>query len=142
MPHHGGSGYFQNEKIADLDCAKARDVAAPGAGILGALFAVASVAITYSIAPLRTFPLLLGIPTVIIACWYLDRLGRIFLRINGIDAGGAFCHACANPLSFLGLSVSNCGCRCLSWFPFRSDGRCANSPISAPNWTGRSCTNS
>jgi PAS domain S-box-containing protein len=54
----------------------------PVRAILGALFAVASVAITYSIGPLRTFPLLLGIPTVILACWYLDLWGGFFCALT------------------------------------------------------------
>ncbi len=54
----------------------------PVRAIIGALFAVASVAITYSIGPLRTFPLLLGIPTVILACWYLDLWGGFFCALT------------------------------------------------------------
>ena len=54
----------------------------PVRAILGALFAFASVAITYSIGPLRTFPLLIGIPTVILACWYLDLWGGFFCALT------------------------------------------------------------
>jgi len=50
--------------------------------LLGALFALVSVGITYAIPPLRTFPLLLGVPTVIIACWYLDVWGGFFCALT------------------------------------------------------------
>jgi PAS domain-containing protein len=54
----------------------------PARALLGACFALASVGITYAIPPLRTFPLLLGVPTVIIACWYLDVWGGFFCALT------------------------------------------------------------
>jgi PAS domain S-box-containing protein len=54
----------------------------PARALLGALFAFAAVGITYAIGPLRSFPLLLGIPAVIIACWYLDIWGGFFCALT------------------------------------------------------------
>jgi len=54
----------------------------PVRALLGALFAFASVGITYAIPPLRLFPLLLGLPTVIIACWFLDTWGGFFCALS------------------------------------------------------------
>jgi PAS domain S-box-containing protein len=54
----------------------------PARALLGALFAIASVGITYVVPPLRIFPLLLGVPTVIIACWYLDLWGGFFCALS------------------------------------------------------------
>lgn len=79
--------------MAAEDISEARRIAAPIArrlerlpwpvrALLGALFALASVGITYAIPPLRTFPLLLGVPTVIIACWYLDSWGGFFCALT------------------------------------------------------------
>jgi PAS domain S-box-containing protein len=54
----------------------------PVRALFGALFALVAVAITYVIPPLRTFPLLVGIPTVIIACWYLGTWGGFFCALS------------------------------------------------------------
>ncbi len=54
----------------------------PARALLGALFALASVGITYAVPPLRSFPLLLGVPTVIMATWYLDTWGGFFCALT------------------------------------------------------------
>ena len=48
---------------------------APVRALLGCLAALIPVAITYPVGPLRIFPVLLAIPTAILACWYFDLLG-------------------------------------------------------------------
>jgi len=50
--------------------------------LLGGCAAVLPLAISFGVSPLRTFPLLLAIPTVILACWYLDLLGGIFCALT------------------------------------------------------------
>jgi PAS domain S-box-containing protein len=50
--------------------------------LLGCFAAFVPLAISYGIGPLRTFPLLLAIPTVILACWYFDLLGGIFCALT------------------------------------------------------------
>ena len=44
---------------------------------LGCCTACFAVALTYSIVPLRAFPLLLAFPTVILACWFLGMWGGV-----------------------------------------------------------------
>jgi K+-sensing histidine kinase KdpD len=44
-------------------------------GLLGCLAAVLPAVLTYSIGPLRSFPLLLGFPTVILTAWFLGVWG-------------------------------------------------------------------
>jgi PAS domain S-box-containing protein len=50
--------------------------------MLGCGAALIPLAISAGVGPLRTFPLLLAIPTVILACWYLDLLGGIFCALT------------------------------------------------------------
>jgi PAS domain S-box-containing protein len=50
--------------------------------LLGCIVAFVPLAITTSVGPLRTFPLLLAIPTVILACWFFDLLGGIFCALT------------------------------------------------------------
>jgi PAS domain S-box-containing protein len=50
--------------------------------LLGVCAAALPLAISYGIAPLRTFPLLLAIPTVILACWFLDLAGGLVCALT------------------------------------------------------------
>jgi PAS domain S-box-containing protein len=50
--------------------------------LLGGCAATLPLALSYGIAPLRTFPLLLAIPTVILACWYLDLAGGLVCALT------------------------------------------------------------
>ena len=54
----------------------------PVRALLGALFALVAISITYVIPPLRNFPLLVGIPAVIMACWYLGTWGGFFSALS------------------------------------------------------------
>ena len=55
---------------------------APMRALLGCAAALVPLAITYPLGPLRVFPLLLAIPTVILACWYFDVLGGVFCALT------------------------------------------------------------
>ena len=50
---------------------------APVRALLGCCAASAAVSLTYSVAPLRAFPLLLAFPTVVLSCWFLGMWGGI-----------------------------------------------------------------
>jgi PAS domain S-box-containing protein len=54
----------------------------PIRALLGCCSASLAVALTYSIATLRAFPLLLAFPTVILAAWYLGMLGAVFCGLT------------------------------------------------------------
>lgn len=45
--------------------------------LLGWVAAVVAMLLTYSVAPLRPFPLLFAFPTVVLACWYLGMAGGV-----------------------------------------------------------------
>jgi PAS domain S-box-containing protein len=49
----------------------------PVRALLGCSAALLAVALTYAIAPLRAFPLLLAFPTVVLTCWFLGMTGGI-----------------------------------------------------------------
>jgi PAS domain S-box-containing protein len=49
---------------------------------LGCAAASAAVGITYSIDPLRAFPLLLAFPTVVLSAWFLGMLGGLFCALT------------------------------------------------------------
>jgi len=69
-------------KASVLIARKLERLPRPVRALLGALFALVSVGITYAIPPLRMFPLLMALPTVIIACWYLDVWGGFFCALS------------------------------------------------------------
>jgi PAS domain S-box-containing protein len=50
--------------------------------LLGCVTAGIAVALTYSIPPLRAFPLLLAFPTVILSAWFLEMSGGIFCALT------------------------------------------------------------
>jgi hypothetical protein len=50
--------------------------------LLGCVTAGIAVALTYSIPPLRAFPLLLAFPTVILSAWFLGMSGGIFCALT------------------------------------------------------------
>jgi PAS domain S-box-containing protein len=50
--------------------------------LLGACAAAVAVALTYSIEPLRAFPLLLAFPTVILSAWFLGMWGGVFCAVT------------------------------------------------------------
>jgi PAS domain S-box-containing protein len=54
----------------------------PVRALLGCCAAVLPLAISYAIEPLQAFPLLLTIPAVILACWYLDLAGGFFCAVT------------------------------------------------------------
>ena len=51
-------------------------------GLLGCGAACLAVGITYAIPPLRSFPLLLAFPTVILSCWFLGMWGGVFCALS------------------------------------------------------------
>ncbi len=51
-------------------------------GLLGCVAAGLAVALTYTVHPLRSFPLLLGLPTVILTCWFLGMWGGALCAIT------------------------------------------------------------
>ena len=51
---------------------------------LGCLAAVIAVSLTYGIVPLRSVPLLLGFPMVILAAWFFGMWGGIFCAITDV----------------------------------------------------------
>ena len=53
----------------------------PVRGLFGVLAAGLAVGLTYAVHPLRSFPLLLGLPTVILACWFLGMWGGALCAI-------------------------------------------------------------
>ena len=55
---------------------------APMRALLGFAAALVPIAITYPVGPLRVFPLLLAIPTVILTCWYFGLLGGLFCALT------------------------------------------------------------
>ncbi len=50
--------------------------------LLGCCAASAAVSVTYSIPPLRAFPLLLAFPTVVLVCWFLGMWGGVFCALT------------------------------------------------------------
>jgi len=54
----------------------------PVRGVLGVVAAVFAVALTYTVHPLRSFPLLMGLPTVILSCWFLGMWGGVLCAIT------------------------------------------------------------
>ncbi len=51
-------------------------------GLLGGVAAGLAVTLTCTVHPLRSFPLLLGLPTVILACWFLGMWGGVLCAIT------------------------------------------------------------
>jgi PAS domain S-box-containing protein len=51
-------------------------------GLLGCCAAALAAGLTYSISPLRAFPLLLGLPTVVLSAWYLGMPGGVFCALT------------------------------------------------------------
>ena len=51
---------------------------------LGCCTATFAVVLTYSIAPLQAFPLLLAFPTVILTCWFLGMWGGVFCALTDV----------------------------------------------------------
>lgn len=49
----------------------------PVRALLGCVAAAVALLLTYAIAPLRAFPLLLAFPTVVLACWFLGMAGGV-----------------------------------------------------------------
>ncbi len=47
----------------------------PVRALLGCASAITAVALTHAIAPLRSFPLLLALPTVVLNCWFFGMVG-------------------------------------------------------------------
>jgi PAS domain S-box-containing protein len=54
----------------------------PLRALLGCCAASLAVALTYSITPLRAFPLLLAFPTVVLSCWFLGMWGGVLCAIT------------------------------------------------------------
>jgi PAS domain S-box-containing protein len=54
----------------------------PVRALLGFCTGAATVMLTYAVAPLRIFPLLLGLPVAILAFWFLDAWGGIVCAIT------------------------------------------------------------
>jgi PAS domain S-box-containing protein len=53
----------------------------PARALLGCCAASLAVGLTYSITPLRAFPLLFAFPTVVLACWFLGMWGGVACAI-------------------------------------------------------------
>lgn len=62
----------------------------PVRGLLGCGVAGLAAALTYTIAPLRAFPLLLALPTVILSSWYLGMWGGVLCAITDAVLVDAF----------------------------------------------------
>ncbi len=56
----------------------------PIRAFLGCGAACTAVALTYSIAPLRAFPLLLAFPTVILSAWFLGMMGGVCCAVTDV----------------------------------------------------------
>ncbi len=56
----------------------------PARALLGCAVAVIAVLLTYAIAPLRAFPLLLAFPAVVLVCWYLGMSGGVASALTDI----------------------------------------------------------
>ena len=54
----------------------------PTRAALGSIASCAAIAITYAVHPLRSFPLLLAFPTVILTSWYLGMWGGVFCAVT------------------------------------------------------------
>lgn len=54
----------------------------PARALLGCCAAGLAVTLTYSITPLRAFPLLVALPTVVLACWFLGMWGGVLCAIS------------------------------------------------------------
>ena len=54
----------------------------PVRGVLGCGIAGLAATLTYVIVPLRAFPLLMALPTVILSCWYLGMWGGILCALT------------------------------------------------------------
>ncbi|MGD0735644.1 MAG: PAS domain-containing protein [Terracidiphilus sp.] len=58
--------------------------------LLGVCAACLSAGLTYAVEPLRSFPLLLAFPTVILACWFLGMWGGAFCAITEVFLVNSF----------------------------------------------------
>jgi PAS domain S-box-containing protein len=58
--------------------------------LLGCCAACLGVGLTYAIEPLRSFPLLLAFPTVILACWFLGMWGGAFCALTEVILVNSF----------------------------------------------------
>jgi PAS domain S-box-containing protein len=58
--------------------------------LIGGLIAVVSVTLTYSIQPLRAFPLLLAFPTVVLSSWFLGMYGGMACAVVDVILVDAF----------------------------------------------------
>ena len=58
--------------------------------LIGCLIAVLSVTLTYSVQPLRAFPLLLAFPTVVLSSWFLGMYGGIACAVVDVILVDAF----------------------------------------------------
>lgn len=56
----------------------------PIRAVLGIALACAAVGITYAIQPLRSFPLLLAFPTVILSAWFLGMMGGLCSALTDV----------------------------------------------------------
>ncbi|MGB6687134.1 MAG: PAS domain-containing protein [Terracidiphilus sp.] len=59
-------------------------------GLLGCVAAILAVALTYSVQPLRAFPLLLAFPTVILTSWFLGMWGGVLCALTDVILVDAF----------------------------------------------------
>jgi PAS domain S-box-containing protein len=59
-------------------------------GLLGCCSAGVAVTLTYTIAPLRSFPLLLAFPTVVLSAWFLGMWGGVLCAITDAILVDAF----------------------------------------------------
>ncbi|MGA8729735.1 MAG: PAS domain-containing protein, partial [Terracidiphilus sp.] len=56
----------------------------PVRALLGCSAACAAVALTYSISPLRAFPMLVAFPTVILSAWFLGMIGGVCCALTDV----------------------------------------------------------
>jgi PAS domain S-box-containing protein len=62
----------------------------PVRALLGCASAVAALLLTYAIAPLRSFPLLLALPTVVLNCWFFGMVGGVLCALTDAVLVDAF----------------------------------------------------
>ncbi len=83
----------------------------PVRALLGCAAAVVAVLLTDASALLRSFPLLLALPTVVLACWFLGMMGGVLsglavtVLVNAFLIKAQFRFSIGNPNEFVRLTV-------------------------------------
>jgi PAS domain S-box-containing protein len=62
----------------------------PVRAVLGCASAIAAVLLTYAVTPLRSFPLLLAVPMVVLCCWFFGMPGGVLCALTEATLVDAF----------------------------------------------------